>query len=109
MKLYNVICRRYVKYVDAKVNGGSLPYIGLPGDTTYGFDTFTAAKEFMNSVYKNHVQLHRPEDGTWRLVNGNPMRDSWSLLDFECLDQKELEGGLKSTERTEFQLTKAVI
>jgi hypothetical protein len=37
------------------------------------------------------------------------MRDSWSLLDFECLDQKELEGGLKSTERREFQLTKAVI
>lgn len=109
MKLYNVICRRYVKYVDAKVNGDSLPYIGLPGDTAYGFDTLSAAKRFMNDVYRNYVKLQRPEDGKWRLLNSNPMRDSWSLLDFECLDQKELEGGLKSTERREFQLTKAVI
>ena len=109
MKLYNVICRRYVKYVDAKVNGDSLPYIGLPGDAAYGFDTITEAKVFMNGVYDNYVKSPSPKDGTWRLVNSNPMMDSWSLLDFECLDHKELECGLKSTERREFQLTKVVV
>ena len=66
-------------------------------------------QNYTDAGFENYVQLHRPEDGTWRLVNGNPMMDSWSLLDFECLDMKELEGGLKSTERREFQLTKAVI
>ena len=109
MKLYNVIRRRYVKYISDMGNDDSLPYIELPGDTACGFDTLSEAKAFMNCIYKSYVKLHRPEEGTWRLVNSNPMRDSWSLLDFECLDQKELEGGLKSTERREFQLTKAVI